>query len=74
MAKETCETCRFWSSTGDDRRPCRRYPPTVTSTYDGLNVKEHEVRPLTFAGSWCGEWQSIPNPVAPFEWGVEKPR
>lgn len=53
MNNQKCETCRFWMafSGSDGNGACRRYPPEWNVIANAATF------PLTFASSWCGEYQ-----------------
>lgn len=70
-----CGTCRFYKAsaaphTGD----CRRYPPTVMTQYDRVQLNEASGArgqffygfvnefPLVQAEMWCGEYQPPAEP------------
>ena len=57
--EETCITCRFSRSIGNDNAvACHRYPPTITKA-EGPTVTIHF--PFVPILAWCGEYKRKPH-------------
>lgn len=67
-----CKTCVYWvKRPGNVYGMCYRMPPTPDVTESGDEVAQRDVRPMTKAEEWCGEYRAKdPKPVAEAKLGV----
>lgn len=67
-----CATCHYWDLLSPDEQivaeckmgTCHRYPPTVLSPEDGVDVF-----PTTYDSDWCGEYKErLPPGTTKLNW------
>lgn len=63
-----CKTCAYWTvQTQSVYGQCHRYPPRPDVVEAESETVQRDVRPLTTANEWCGEWKGKVKREKPVE-------
>lgn len=53
-----CKACVYWvTEAANQYGQCHRYPPRPDVVEEDGEAAQRDVRPLTSANEWCGEWK-----------------